>query len=403
VTQPSGQTVGPAYGSSAYYNETIFVPFTPEQRRALRGGLSTAKVKTFVPEGFELDHVGSGGMYLRRKVDARTQYRQLGPTTQEAAEGLARHREKQAEALAQTQAFGKKRHAWVDGQFVELTEDENHNLTATPVGGGQGTTLVRPSAFSALDAQSIDESTPFLMSHFQIGGPRSPNPVTGKKATGMFTGLLNSLSSGGQGLMTIGTGVAWLANLSTKDPGAYQAMLDKLHSAGYLSDSDYAQANGHWSTAAGNAFLLAARDVSVVNTTDGGQDTTLEEFLTSKAGAADRERGQGYQPVTRSYTDPAAIKEAARSAAEDLLGRRLTDEEESRLTGHFRSLEDSAYDQVDAIGRSGTGGGSVTRPDPSGQIDSFLDSGPLEQEQANFRAAQLGQAIKRLMGVSTGG
>jgi hypothetical protein len=398
VTQPSGQTLGPAYGG-----ETIFVQFTPEQQRALRGGLSTTKVKTFVPEGYELDHVGNGGMYLRRKVTPTTQFRTTGPTVAESDAKIAENKKKQAADLAKVNKAFTVRHAWVDGQYVTLTEDENGNLVSTSTAGGESSTLARPSAFDALDAQSIDPSTPFVMSHFQLGTPSTPNAVGKKSAGGMFSNLLHSLGTGAQGMMTIGTGVAWLANLSTKDPGAYQAMLDKLHSAGYLSDSAYAQANGHWSADAGQAFMLAARDVAVVNTTDGGTNTTLDEFLDSKAGAAGRAQGNAYQPQTREYTDPEAIKAAAKDQAAQLLGRQLTPEEESALVGHFRGLEDAAYDQVDAIGRSGTGGGSVTRPSAPGQIDSFLDSGPLEQEQANFRAAQLGQAIKRLMGVATGG
>jgi hypothetical protein len=396
VTHPSATTVGPAYGGS-----TMFVAFSDAQKRALRGGGSTAKIKTFVPEGYTLDHVANGGMYLRRKVDSRTQFPTAGPTVAESNTIVAANQKKQADDLAKVNKAFQTRHAWVDGQYVTLVEDKNGNLTAAPVGGGASTTLARPTAFSALDASQIDESTPFLMSHYQFGTPQTPGAVTGKPSTGgMFSNLLHSLSTGGQGMMTIGSGVAWLANLSTKDQGAYQAMLDKLHSAGYLNDSDYAEANGHWSTAAGNAFLLAARDVAVVNTTEGGQNTTLDEFLGSKAGAAGRAKANAYTPVERSYTDPTAIKAAARSAAEDLLGRQLTPDEEARLTGHFRGLEDTAFDQVDAAGRQGQGA-AYTPPNASGQIDAFINDDAHSQEAANWRVAQYGQALKDLFSQRT--
>jgi hypothetical protein len=407
VTHPAGTSIGPTYADA---DRLTFVPFTPAQQRQLgRGGAgATEKIRSFVPRGFTLDHVANGGMYLRSTSGS---YAPSGPTVAESDQVVAANQRKAADQKARVDKAFEVQHVWVDGQYVTLAPvvDAQGNLTGyttTTVGGKTSRTLAVPSAFGALEVSQIDETTPFLMSHWQNGTPGTPGPVTGKpSAGGMFSNVFHSLATSGPGILTIGGGVAWLASLATKDHGAYEAMLQKLHDAGYLSDADLAEAAGHWSAAAGKAFALAARDTAVVNTTPAGRDTTLDEFLVSKAGAYAAGQGAGkapYQPVQRSYTDPAAIKAAAKDQAAQLLGRQLTPAEEGELVGHFRSLEDAKFDQIDSAGRAGTAA-SVTDPSAPGQIDSFLDSGPREQEQADFRAAQMGQVIKRLFGVATGG
>jgi hypothetical protein len=399
VTQPAGTSIGPTYSDA---DRLTFVRFTPAQQRALRSG-GLAKARQYVPRGFTLDHVANGGMYLRSTSGV---YAPSGPTVAESDKVVAQTKAKQAAQQQQIADAYKVQHAWVDGQFVTLTQDAQGNWIAAPVGGGDKRPLATPSAFAALDGESIDETTPFLMSHFRLGSPSTPGVATGKPSQGgMFANLLHTLGTGAEERMTIGGGVAWLASLSTKDPGAYQALLDKLHNANYLSDADLASAAGHWSPQVGKAFARAALDVAVVNTTDAGRNTTLDEFLTSKQGAYAAGQGAGkgpYVPAERRYTDPTTIVGTAKNAAAQLLGRQLTPEEEQQLTGHFRGLEDAAYDQVDAAGRQEQNA-RFTPPDLGGQVDTFLDSGPREQEQANFRAAQLGQAIKRLFGVATGG
>jgi hypothetical protein len=391
VTSPSGTSVGPTYANA---DELTFIPFPPEAQRAARNG-NLAELRKYVPQGFTLDHVGNGGMWLR---STSNQYRPYGPSMAEAQQKFDQVDKPRRDRVAADQArqHDGKDYAWVDGKYVQLTtgvsSDGVQILNTKPVDGSAGTQLTVPTAFSALDNSSIDPTSPFLMSHYQLG-----KPAAGQS---FLTGIFHAAATGAQGVMTIGNGVSWLADLATKDSGAYQAMLDKLHNANYLSDADYAAAAGHWSAAVGQAFALAARDVAVINATPNGANTTLDEFLSSKHDALANAKANAYTPRVRDYTDPEEIKAAARSAAQDLLGRRLTPEEESRLVGHFRGLEDRVFDEVDAAGRAGTGG-SFTRPSESGQIQSFLDSGPLEQEQANWGAAQYGQALKALFSKTT--
>jgi len=406
VTQPLGPSVGPTYADA---NQLTFIPFTPDQQRKLRtaGGNSGALIKSFLPHGVTLDHVGNGGMWVR---STSGQYQPMDrPSVAESTTQIAANQKAQADAKAKVDQAFQTQHAWVDGHYVTLTPVIDPTTgrvtayTASPVGGSGSQQLAVPSAFGAIDGSQIDETSPFLMSHFQLGKTSTPG-ATGDKAKGVFGnifGAVHQAATGGVGIMTIGNGVNWLASLSTKDPVAYQAMLDKLHAAGYLNDGDYVSAGGHWSAAAGQAFMLAARDVSAINATDGGKDTTLEEFLTSKATGVGQATADTYKPASRNYTDPETVKAVAKDAAEKVLGRRLSDTEEAELTTHFRSLEDAAYDQVDAAGRAGNGGARFTPPDTSGQADAYVDSGPREQEAANWSAAGYLDVIKSLFSQTT--
>lgn len=310
---------------------------------------------------------------------------------------LAKTTESRALNAAQKNTF-----AWVDGQRMMVTgsdTDANGQVTLHLSVGNKQQDYAVPSAYDALDSSPPDPNVQFLMS---IGLPTNSQNQTRPLS---LANVLHPGTFGSSNYMTIGNGLTWLASLSAKDPHAYQAMIDKLHAARYLTDAQYAAAAGGYTSEAAQGFAFAARDVAVLNGNGGtiGAATTLDEFLSQKASAASASdaaaTAQAYQPVTRKYTDPEAVKAAAKTQAQQLLGRLLTPEEESALVGHFHSLEDGMYNQVDAIGRSGAGGGSVTAPDAGGQIDEFLDSGAREQEQANYRAAQYGSALRRLFGV----
>lgn len=320
-----------------------------------------------------------------------------------AAEERAAH--ERATGLRLHQAQQRQGFVWVNGQRMRITSVADDGSVTVSYDGTEGTQpYPKTTAFDALDSEGINPDVPYLMS---LGTQRGPDGTTTMRTNPGLTGSADSMdrqynSRVGQNLMTVRNGVQWLANLSTKDPEAYTAMVDKLHDAGYLSDADYANSGGSWSSSVADGFARAARDTAVVNGTDGGADTTLDDFLTGKAGAnkalRDKQRGQDYTPVERNFTDPTALRASAKDAAEHALGRFLTDEEEARLTSHFHGLEASMFDQVDAAGRAG-GNATITQPNALGQIDDFLDSGALEQEQANFRSAGYGDALKKLMGL----
>lgn len=310
---------------------------------------------------------------------------QMHDTASGAAKAADERTKRQTESTRQaTVAAGEQ--AWIDGHLVSVVRNADGSMVITPVEGGESQKIGAPSTFDALDGTAVDEKAQFLMG-MRVG---TGQPVT-------FGNLFSQLGAVNKNIMTIRTGVAWLAELSTKDPGAYQAMLDKLHNAGYLADADYSAAAGHWSSAAGTAFAKAARDVSVVNTTTDGQNTDINTFLDSKKDALANGKSAAYTPVDRTYTDPEYIKGAAKSAAEDALGRQLTPDEEAKLTARFHGLEDKKFDAIDAT--RGQGGASVTSPEVSGQVDAFVSGGEHEQEAANYRAAKYGLVLKQMFGL----
>lgn len=369
---PKPTTIGPVYSGSRMRIDN------PSAGRASRN------VATLVPQGYRM--VENHGSYIVvEKVGgpAAPGTRPagfVGPVAPAPAKpGTAGAAKPAAPAAAAPQQV------WLDGKLVSVTlSPDGKTYTATPVKGGDAATGARPTAFSALDGQDLDPTTPFVI------GPSATRPPG-------FVGPVATT----QNVMTIAGGVQWLAQLSTRDPATYQAMVDRLHKAGYLSDKDYAATAGHWSSAAGSAFAQAARDVAVVNTTEGGQNVDLAKFLDSKQGALDAQKaasGAGaavYTPVDRSYTDPEAIKAASKSAAQDALGRQLTPAEEAELVGHFRSLEDAAFDRIDAA--QGKGGAQATQPIATGQINAYVNNDAHAQEAGNYRAAQYGDALKQLL------
>lgn len=300
-------------------------------------------------------------------------------------------------------------YVWVDGKQLQITgvnDDGSYNATIGGSAEHKFSDFFGATAYGALDATQVPDDTRFTMSY----GPG--DIFTGNAAAGTTPGMgqtggqvygpgdhsrsANQVSNA-QNMMTVANGLTWLANLSMKDPKAYGAMVDKLHKAGYLTDTAYAQAGGMYSSLVGNAFATAAADTAVINAQPDGWHTTLDQYLDSRAAGNDAQAGASYTPVNRSYTDPKEITAAAHSAAETALGRRLTKAEEAELVSHFHSLEDAAYNQIDAA--KGKGGATYTTPSESGQVAEFVENGPLEQEHADWNMARYGDALKSLFGV----
>lgn len=285
-----------------------------------------------------------------------------------------------------------ERYVWIDGHQATVVIQKNGSWAVKYTDGTKDKKVIPPSAFGALD--EIDPSAPFVMSNYRLGNTSKPTTLGN-----IFGNIGEKVDNGGRNLMTIEGGLAWLSSLSIKDQPAYQAMLQKLVDAGYLSNDDRLQAGGTWSTAVGSAFSKAAMELAVVNASPGGDSTTLDDWLQQKITGGAGASATAYKPVERSYTDPEDLKAAAITTAQQTLGRRLTAAEEQELVSHFRGLEDAMYNAQDAAGRQGQNG-TYTRPG-SGEVDAFVDSGPREQEGANFRTAQYGEALKQLFSQTT--
>lgn len=212
-------------------------------------------------------------------------------------------------------------------------------------------------------------------------------------------------SGDNQNWMTVAGGVKWLRALASRDKAAYNKLVVQLRNAGYLNGQDHDLPLGGYSTQVGIAFAQAANDLSQAN--DGGDERTLMEYLTERGEGlaeylaqeeADRLKAEEYQPVNRNYTDPTTIEAAARDAARQAIGRKLTDEEEARLTAAIRAKEDAFYDQVDEAGRAETSY-SLAQPDPSGQIDAFIQDDEFLDERQTVMAGEYATEFMRMMGV----
>lgn len=296
-------------------------------------------------------------------------------------------------AASQTNQF-----AWVDGKrarIVSVNPDGSVNISYD---GGEAQKYAPPTAFDALDSASIEPSTQFVMSNGTWRGADGTTTRTTKPG-GFTTADAADRTFGnqvGQNRMTIESGVAWLANLSVKDPAAYDEMIDKLRGAGYLSDAEAQAARGGFSTTVAGAFAVAARDVAVVNGQPDGANITLAQFLDRKSGANQDAEAEAYVPVDRTFTDPAALAATARSAAQTLLGRSLSAAEEQQFLGHFRGLENGVFDQMDAAGRA-KGSATVTTPSAGGQAEAFTRDPKFDAERGQQLIGSYVDSLSRLL------
>lgn len=293
-------------------------------------------------------------------------------------------------------------YVWVDGKRMRIVGFNPDGSMQITLDNGAPKPYNQPTAFDALDSGSLDPDAQFVMS---IGTRRGPDGTTTLPTRSFDTPMSADAADRqhqrqvGANRMTVQSGVQWLAALSTKDPEAYAEMVDKLHDSGYLSDSDYAVAGGGFSTRVAAAFADAARDTAVVNAngTEAGANMTLNDMLASKKGANTGRSGADYTPVDRKFTDPAALAQTARAAAQDLLGRALTPDEEKRFTSKFRGLETGFYDQIDTAGRNKTGA-TVTDPNPSGQADTFVRAPEFDADRTRQLTGEYMDVLKQLFG-----
>lgn len=334
------------------------------------------------------------------------------PTDSKIPTTIAGLEQQQAQAAAAPQnnlvnaANQELGYVWVDGKQMKVVKVGDDGAYTVQVDGGKPGPMTTTTAFGALDSSAIDGGARFTMNYGQgdifDGQQASAHGYTpaGAGATGAAGEHSQSANQVGNttNMMTIQSGLQWLANLATTDHEAYGAMVTRLHQAGYLNDAQFAAAGtGTYSTIVGGAFADAAKDTAVINSTPNGFHTRLDDVLDQRIAGNAAAKAAAYKPVARSYTDPQEVIASARSAAQSALGRQLTPEEEQRLTAQFHGMESAAYDQVDAAGRQDQNA-SITQPSVPGQVNSFINSNDA-QEQANFAASGYGRALMNLFGV----
>jgi hypothetical protein len=212
----------------------------------------------------------------------------------------------------------------------------------------------------------------------------------------------------GTSKMTIAEGVQWLANLSSQNPQAYTQLVNELKHAGYTGQNGMADMiGGAYSEQVGLAFVKAAKDLSVMQQST-GSSMGLDDFLAAKTQAVKDAAGAAYQPVARDYADNGTLQAAAKSAAEEAIGRNLTAQELATFEASFRNQQTGYFNQYDAAkkaqaeaaatGQSAPGPNGV-QPDSSGQASALVQGPGFQQDRANYQVQQYTQALAQLFGV----
>lgn len=347
----------------------------------------------------------------------------LGPTGKTATETrkddqAAAPAKAAADAAAKAAAQAKvdaanKQYVWLDGHRVQVQSigtdaAGNQQYTFVTDADSKPQTYSLPTAYNALNGDAVPAAnTQFLVSQGQASIWNGSAPTGGAPKLGDHSDAANTVSNG-RNLMTIGQSLQWLANLSVQDPTAYGALADKLHNSGYITDAQYAQAGkGTYSQDIAAAWAKAAQDTAVVNSTQAGANTTLDQLLDQKT--ADRKAAAvaAVQPVDRSYQDPATLAATARAAAQSALGRKLTPQEEAAFEAHYRGLENQAFDSKDAANKAqaeaavtnGTApGANIAMPDSAGQADAYVQGDQFSTQRNGYSALEYMNSLQQLLG-----
>lgn len=222
--------------------------------------------------------------------------------------------------------------------------------------------------------------------------------------------------------MTIADGIQKIVNMSVGDKDAYNEMVVQLNKAGYFASQsgnmNYVPTNqlplNTYSRNTGLAAVEAMQDLSVAQAA--GYQGDFKQWLTDRSqGYEDYVKsGAGYNPVNRSYQDPATLAASAKSAAQQAIGRNLTPAEEAKFEAAFHGKENTAYNEIDQYGRAKatanlTGASALpagtptgyTMPDTSGEADQYVNQDPqFAAEKQGYAGLEL---TKGLIGFLKGG
>lgn len=235
--------------------------------------------------------------------------------------------------------------------------------------------------------------------------------------------------------MTMAGAMSYLRQLAIEGQGqqdsAYNAIVYQLVAAGYLTPEKARY--GSFTTGVANAFLQSAVDVWNINKDGGaGQLVSWGDHMNAmaqarqasgQAGANGLPAGGGsgaQQPTaptrTDVYTNPEDVKTAVNSAAENILGRRLTDAEVGQFASMFHGLEktynDKAFAQQMAqyqqnVSNSTTPNvapDAVRAPSPGDTATNYMDSSPaFGQERTTQLLGSYVGVLRNIVGLGAGG
>lgn len=219
----------------------------------------------------------------------------------------------------------------------------------------------------------------------------------------------------GKGLqMSVAAGLEWLRDQAVNNKDGYNSLVIALWQARYLDQADIKL--NTFSSAVAQAFADAAWDVSAVNAkADGGAVTTLWDHLDAII-AGNEEAGFGVggggnAPAPPSRVDQRAsdqdLKAQINDTAHSLLGRKLTDEEEARISSLYRGVESQWNARQWTAAQAKFNGQATTDDDrptlPGVTLDAMESDPKLAQERAGQDLASYIGIMGQMMGLGTGG
>lgn len=207
---------------------------------------------------------------------------------------------------------------------------------------------------------------------------------------------------------SIAAGIQWLRDLSVQDKEGYNSLVYSLYAAGYLSAADTRY--GSFTSGVAEAFANAAHDTYVINQSQsGGSTTTLFNHLDDLA-AGYEESGTGPSGSSSNATEPVRVDQWTdrdtltanlRAAAQNALGRSLTDDETAAFVSAFHGQEQTWNDEQWAA-QNGTGTSITDRPSASATAQDYVGN-QFEQEKAGQDLGSYMGVLRNLMGLGTGG
>lgn len=168
-----------------------------------------------------------------------------------------------------------------------------------------------------------------------------------------------------------------------------------LKAAGYYNSNGYVK--GVYGSEDRTAMANAMNDYLGLVNQNSGVHMTFQQYLQMRSSAIKSQGGfggggGGRLPLTISYTDPAALKDALNTGAQSALGRNLTDSEMGNFISGFHSKEAAAQRRAYA------GGGSATMPNATGQATQFIDQN-FAKEEAQRESSTYLDALASVLGV----
>lgn len=240
--------------------------------------------------------------------------------------------------------------------------------------------------------------------------------------------------------MTVAGAMSWLRSLAvnnSSNDGQYDAIVHQLVAAGYLTP---AQARyGSYTTPVANAFLRSVADVWGVNNQPGQGDQGklmtwgdhIQALIDARKAAGQIDPNTelpisgsgGSGPVTPTapvrkdaYTNPDDVKYAINNAAEQLLGRHLTDAEVAQFQSVFHGMEQSANNQAWAqtmadyqqnVSNSttpATAPAATAPPSPSAEAANYMQDSPaFAQDRENSLLGSYIGVLRSMTGLGAGG